>query len=132
MPNHLSFIKDVLYSLTRDYGETIIVKRQLIGTTNYKTGAKNITDVIFTLKYVIRLPDQTSRISNFEFIFRKFALSPIADKKKRQFILNSRYLPTDYKPLQDDIFKINNYEYRVSKIEELENSLGYLIEAEEL
>lgn len=132
MPNQISFIQDILYSLTRQYGVKGQIVRKIIGSTNYETGAKIITTEVIRINRIIRLPDNSSRVSNLDFLVRKFSLPTLPDINKRQFIVNAKDLPKTFTPRLEDIITVNVINYKISKVEQLEDRVGYLIEGEEV
>lgn len=132
MSNQINFIKSMLYNLTKEYGTTVQLRREIVGVTNYTTGSKSIEPYVINIKRVIRFPEQSSRLSNLDFIFKKFSLPTLPDVHSRQFIINAKNLPTDFKPKQEDVITVGSIGFRIAKVEELDYQLGYLISAEEV
>lgn len=128
--NNTDFIKQVLYGLTRRYGATVTITRNVVGSTDYTTGVKTIEPTVHTIKRVIRLPENSSRIINLDLLVHKFSLPALPDIFKRQFIINAKELPAGFVPIQEDLITLGDRSYKIAKVEQLENKYGYFIDAE--
>lgn len=132
MGNQNNLIRTSLYTLTREYGEMILIKRHKSASTDYTNGTKVIEELVITVRYAVRLPEQNSAFKIADFIIRKYSLPTVPDKRVRQFIVDSRQLPVGFVPQLEDVIIMGTAQYRTAKVEKLEADLGFLLTGEEI
>ncbi len=122
--NQIRFIRRVLYSLKHEYGFDGIITRDTLIQKDYVSGTVASTEATFYIKKIIRLPNDTSRISSLDMLFGKFSSGAKVDKNTRLFIMDKQLT---YIPKMDDTIALGSSLYKIIKIEELDLQLGYLI-----
>lgn len=131
MSNQIRFIRNVLYNLKKEFGFDCTFQVISEVQKDYISGVRATTTTPYIVKKVIRLPDETSRLTNLDFIFKQYSMSPKIDKSVRLFIVDAKSLPTGYMPALDHHILMGSHVYQIIKIEELDSNLGYLISGQE-
>lgn len=117
-------IKQTLYILKKRYGKTVKIIRRVEGARDYTTGAKGDGELNYTIKKVIRLPENKIR-ADLKLLFDQFQTGASADIGTREFIIDAREITIE--PEIDDIIVFESQNYVIKTIEQLENKLGYLV-----
>lgn len=124
----LSFIKNVIYQLKKEYGKYITIYKNTSNTVDFDTGIKNTVVTFRRVKKAVLLPSNLIRT----FVY-KSGLDP--DFKEGGFIdINDRIMLIDAKDLRnfdltmDDYIVYSNKRWQVIKVTEFEDQAAYLVQ----
>lgn len=131
-PNLNRELRQVLYTLKKEYGAPVEVYKLTASATSYKTGVKTATKSVTNVRLCVVMPALTMR-KMFQGISYLSASKPFAsqggqgwDGTTRAFIFEGRDLPNHEWEVEDWIV-YRGKKYDVSQIEELEHNSGWLI-----
>jgi hypothetical protein len=117
-PNQLTFIRQTLYILQRQYGADIDFYHYIGRTTDNVTGDVSVSKTKYRIKKVIRLPDSQ---------IRKVLLGGAYDESEAQFIFSKRYLPRSFVIREEDYFIYRNSRFLVKSTEEWVHGSAYIV-----
>lgn len=131
MANQIRFMRQLLYSLKREYGFNCTFQRVVQNQKDYISGIRSATPASYTINRVIRLPDEMSRLTNLDFLFGKFSMGAKVEQHNRFFIVDAKSLPVGYFPQIEDIILLGKSTYRIIEVEEMDYQIGYFIKGQE-
>jgi len=124
----LNFIKDTIYQLKKEYGQSITIYKIATSIVDYDTGVKNTTVSFKRVKKAVLLPSSLIRT----FVY-KSGLDP--DFKEGAFIdVNDRIILIDARDIRNFEIEIDDYiiyddkRWLVIKSTQFEDQAAYLIQ----
>ena len=134
MTNQRIFIRQLLYSLKREYGQPIDLYTQVINTpTDITTGKKDIVRIKYYIPKAVVVPVSFNTAYLFtqtylKNIGREFAFGGTIDRDIKNVIIDARDLPVGVEILPEFHMMIHNERYDLGRIQKLEENAGYLIQ----
>jgi hypothetical protein len=127
--NSLSFIKNVIYDLKRDYGGPVDIYQNIVGQTNYKTGEQSITKNHWVVRRAIRLPRNIHRDSLFSATGNTlFAYGNVVELADRNIIIDWKDLPVGFNFKEENWYVIiDNMHYDLVKVMEFDNKAAIFV-----
>lgn len=128
-PNQLQFIKQLLYTLNRNYGAQIDFYRNGLQTVDNVTGSIAVARTKYRIRRAIRLPDRRSRVSQIDLSFIRLKSTPTGDYDvtDRELILETKQLPKGFVPTIGDYVVFDHVRYVVKTVVALDLRLGYFL-----
>lgn len=127
----LRFIRQTLYSLTRNYGAPADIYRNTSAAVDNSTGVTIVQRSVVRCRRVIRLPDNRSRQFAYDIAFlaanKNFTYGGTWDTGKRSFVVLASEL-VGFVPTIGDWVVHDSKRWDVKKVEELDYKQGYLLE----
>lgn len=132
-----NIIRQVLYSLKRQYGGPVDVYRLDSTSTNRQTGKKTVVKSVFKIKLAPILPVSLSRQisqSISQISANKAFVQPAAGyvRGMRNFILDRKDLPLGFDLENDDWLVYKNRRYDIKTIQDFEFDAGYIVTGVEI
>ena len=128
-------LRQVLYSMKREYGGTIDIYKLNGSTTDVLTGNRVINKTVFHIQRAVVLPVKVRRLDlkNVAQIAanRAFVEGNTNDYGTRQFIVDRRDCPNLPTLTQDDWIVFEGGKYQIADVESFHHE-GWLINAKEL
>jgi hypothetical protein len=129
------FIRRTLYGLKRRYGGEVTFHRVLDEGLDLKTGKKNVSKQVWTVKKAIVLPSdvQPKFVYDLSYIAnnKEFTTGGIFDTGPRRLVLDQRELG-DYVPQIRDYFTFDGMRYEVVRLQRFEFNTGYIMVGQEV
>lgn len=120
MSTQLRFHRKILYRLKRRYGVKIDYYTIGESVVDETTGLATSPRTKIVIKKAVQLPDARTRE------FRSFGIfNSSYDSSSRNFLLDARELPKDFKPHIDHYFVLNGLQYSVKDFVSLPEKSGY-------
>lgn len=130
----LSFIRDVLYGLKRDYGVRMEVYSIRESVVDLETGQKTVEKDVHVIRRAILLPQQLSRSFSYDLSYiaanKNFTYGGTYDKNKRTVILDPRDLPKGFLPGLKDYCLIDHTRYNIKDVDDYTNRQAVLMTIE--
>lgn len=128
MPN-VSFLRNQLYFLKKDYGSPATLIQHIHEQTNTVTGERTVQRNILHLAKVVELPENMMRKFWYDVAFLKsntnFTYGGEVDIFQKQIILDARDLK-GAKLKQRDYIIMHHVRYVVEKATDMSHGLGYI------
>jgi len=123
--------RQVLYSLKKQYGDTITVCQNITASTNYITGAKSYTCSRTKINKAILLPTNIGRKTDYKLPMmsanKMFIFGATFDVGSKIIVIDIRDVPTYFELSMDDWILIENERYEITGVEELEYHAGWVL-----
>lgn len=132
-PNLNRMIRQALYQLKHQFGDTVEVYRGESMKTAVTTGVKTFTLSSFTVRKCIVAPSNLQRriFASISYISasKPFVSSggPGWDAEMTTFIFDGRDIPMDYQIEKEDWLVYRDKRYDISVVEQLEFNAGWLV-----
>lgn len=127
------FLRQLLYTLKRNYGDTVTLYHGGASSTNIETGARTVVQSWFTIKKAIVLPSKLGRETQLGITEisanKKFMYGMSYDASVRTFVLDGRDLPSNFELNKDDWIRYENRRYNIKDITEFEQFAGWIVVA---
>ncbi len=128
-PNHLRFIRNILYRLKRDWGSLVDIYNESADTVDLMTGNRTVTKSKWTVRRGICLPSAIHRdsilASAMKNVFEYGGTLQLGDKT---VLLDRRDLPKGFKLGTENWYMvIDSLRYEIVRVEEYENQAAYLV-----
>lgn len=125
MPNQLSFMRGVIYSLKRQFGVRLDLYALVKSEVDYETGRKNVEKKCYTILRGILLPRDISRKFNYDLSYiaanKNFTYGGVIDYSRRTIIIDMRDYPAGYKASPGDYAVISHTRYNIEKVEQFDD-----------
>lgn len=132
----LRFIKNVLYSLKRDYGLPVNIVWRTSSTANLRTGKKDVIQDSIQVNRGIVLPSTINQDFAYDLSFiasnKNFTYGGLFDEQHRRVIIDRADLPPDFEIKRGYYLVFNQKRYEVEQINEFENGAGYMVLAKQV
>lgn len=127
--NMLRFIKDVIYSLKRDYGGPLDLYRDTIISLDRSTGEKEVTKEKWHIHRAIRLPRNIHRDVIFSATGnRLFQYGNVIETADRNVIIDARDIPKGLVIQEENWYLIIDDErYEIRKAEKFDFNAAYFL-----
>lgn len=129
-------MREILYSLKRQYGATIDIYKLQGSTTDVRTGVKAINKSVIRIQRAVVLPAKKDRtvIQSISQISanKEFVTGGTFDENVREFIIDRRDCPTLTDLTADDWIVFNRRKFQIKTLEQFEFDAGWVISAKEL
>lgn len=136
MLNNLSFIKQTLYSLKRDYGVPLNIVWRTSSTPNLEKGTKAVAKESLMVSRAIVLPSNLERSFTYDLTFiasnKNFTYGGLYDKRHRRVLIDASDLPTGFKLEIGFFFIYNQKRYEIKVADEFELNAGWFILGEQI
>lgn len=121
--NQLQFIKQLLYTLNRNYGVAIDIYRSGPQTVDNVVGTITASKFKYHIRRAIRLPDRRSRSSQVD----SFLIKSNYEVSDREIIIETKQLPKNFIPLIGDNIVFEHIKYIVKTVVALDLGLGFFL-----
>ena len=129
-------MRQVLYSLKREYGARIDITKLISTSTDVRTGVKVNTTSILTVWHAAVLPETVKRINNQSISLissnKEFVQGGTYDRGSRTFIIDRRDVRSLPELNADDWIVYDARKFQIVTVEQLEVRAGWVITANEL
>lgn len=129
-------MREILYSLKRQYGATIDIYKLQSSATDVRTGVKIIVKSVTRVQRAVILPAKRDRTVNQSIsqisANKEFVMGGTLDENVREFIVDRRDAPALPDLTADDWIVFNNRKYQIKTVEQFEFNAGWVIQAKEL
>ena len=126
------YVNTVLYRLKQDYGITIGIYRLIVGTPNYLTGAKDVSNqLIKQILKAILLPTRDIQKFQYGLSFiaanKNFTYGGVFEVGDREVIIDSKDLPKDFNFQDGDYLVFEKQRYNIVERVHFDFKAFYLI-----
>jgi hypothetical protein len=134
--NSLRFIKNVLYTLKREYGFAINIVWKVSDAPNYRTGKRNVAQDSVSVDRAIVLPASTQRDFVYDLTFiasnKNFTYGGLFDKNRRRVFIDKSDLPTDFEIKIGYYLIIKGKRFEVKEVDLFDEGAGYELDVTQL
>lgn len=130
---NVKFIRDILYTMKKDYGVPIkygIIDRVVIDPLN---GLMDVTKRVYAIKKAIQFPTKLARkfVQDIAYLAanKNFTYGALFDENTAIFIVDSRDLPKGLILNMDDFIFMGHQRFTIKLAEILEHNCGWLLTA---
>jgi hypothetical protein len=128
-PNLNRRLRQLLYSLKRQYGGPVTIYKLEDSTTDYETGIKtqfvSKTDVRRGIILPVKVAREVATSITLVAANKMMVYGGSYDAGVRQFIFDAQDLPSDFNFNKDDFIIYNNRRYEIKSYEEFEFHTGW-------
>ena len=131
MNNNPRFIKNVLYSLKRKFGQEIEFIFKVTSTANSRTGKITVTKDSFNIRRGILLPSQLEKEFTYNLTFiasnKNFTYGGLYDTTTRRVILDAVDLPNQFTPEIGQTLIFDARRWDIKKVQEFQIGRGFFL-----
>lgn len=135
LSGHTQALRLILYSLKREYGNTLSLYRQISTTVDRATGVKTVSKEVVEIQRAVILPATLTRevIQSISQIShnKEFVVGGQFVQGRRTFVLDALDLPEGFVLKDDDWIVYRNRRYDIKAIEEFDVEAGWLVIGQE-
>jgi hypothetical protein len=132
----LDFQKRLLYDLKRQYGQPLALYIQQVSNPDLRTGQRNTVQTVYAFQQAIvvapKFFSQGIYSASFLKAGREFAHGAFQTQDIKIIIIDGNDLPIGFEVTPDQHVVLKSKRYEVFNVEELEDSLGYIITVKRL
>lgn len=132
--NKLINFRNVIYSLSRDFGFRIAIYRPT-KQTNYRTGVQVTTRIKYHIRRAIILPNEIFRDFAYAAILSQLNVQPggLFDSSQRRIIIGKRELPLGFMIEPENDYVIFNHDrYDIGKSVEMELADYWIVDIKQV
>lgn len=128
---NVQFIRDMLYSMKRDYGLPIRYGRIATQELNYNTGENVVVKHVYSIRKAVVITNTLNRrfVQDIAYLAanKNFTYGGLFDENSTFFIIDARDLPKNVTIEMDDFIFYEHGRYYVKKVERLAYNCGYIV-----
>lgn len=133
MPN-VKFIRDILYTLKKDYGVAIKYGVLEKSSIDMDTGKVTVSKKVYLIRKALLLSAKLQRkfVQDIAYLAanKNFTYGALFDEKTSIFVIDTRDIPRGLQLNMDDFIFMGHQRYSVRQAEILEHNCGWLITAQ--
>lgn len=129
-PNQLSFVRQALYSLKRDYGYFLDVYKTIQEDVDQKTGKRTRTRKVYRIAKAVVLPSTLARKFKYDLSYiaanKNFTYGDYYDVNSRLVIIDAADARRFELAVNDGVI-FEHHRYVIKQVVKLEYGLGFLV-----